>query len=159
WRRLPGPGSRRAGGHVPAPRERPFPARRRRPDRQARRRGECRSARSDRPRAPSAPREPGAGARMKPPRTELGRTALRPASALWGLVSGARNALYDRRWARVHRLAVPVISIGNITTGGTGKTPLVIHLARLLLRAGAAPLVLSRGYRSKGTGTRTVSDG
>lgn len=96
---------------------------------------------------------------MRPLRSELARTALRPASALWGLVAGAKNTLYDRRWARVFRLPVPVVSVGNITAGGTGKTPLIIHLARFLLSSGFSPLVLSRGYGSKGTGSRIVSDG
>lgn len=86
-------------------------------------------------------------------------TALRPVSSLYGLVTAARNRLYDRGVLRAHRLPVPVISIGNLTAGGTGKTPLTIHLARMLLAAGARPLVLSRGYGSEGTGTRIVSDG
>ena len=67
--------------------------------------------------------------------------------------------MYDRGIAPVGRLPVPVISIGNITAGGTGKTPLTIHLARRLLALGLNPLVLTRGYRSTGSGTRIVSDG
>lgn len=96
---------------------------------------------------------------MTSPPGEPLATVLRPVSALYGLVAGARNRLYDRGLLRAHRLGVPVISIGNITAGGTGKTPLTIHLARTLLAAGARPLVLSRGYRSQGSGTRVVSDG
>ena len=90
---------------------------------------------------------------------EFGRAAFLPVSFLWGAVSKSRNLLYDRGIARVQRLSVPVVSIGNITAGGTGKTPLTIHLARILLAAGERPLVLSRGYRSGGSGTRVVSDG
>lgn len=86
-------------------------------------------------------------------------TALRPVSSLYGLLAAARNRLYDRGVLRAHRLPVPVISVGNLTAGGTGKTPLTIHLARMLLDAGAKPLVLSRGYGSEGKGTRIVSDG
>jgi tetraacyldisaccharide 4'-kinase len=49
----------------------------------------------------------------------------------------------------VHRVPAPVISIGNITTGGTGKTPLVIDVARRLMAAGRKPAVVARGYRAK----------
>lgn len=96
---------------------------------------------------------------MTGPAQEPLATALRPVSSLYGLVAAARNRLYDRGVLRAHRLPVPVISIGNLTAGGTGKTPLTIHLGRALLAAGARPLVLSRGYRSEGSGTRIVSDG
>src|SRR6059036_3506775 len=96
---------------------------------------------------------------MRTPHGEIVRTALRPASALWSVVSRSRNLMYDRGIARVERIGAPVISVGNITVGGTGKTPLTIHLAQRLLENGLRPLVLSRGYGSQGYGTRVVSDG
>lgn len=96
---------------------------------------------------------------MKVPRNEVVRTALRPASAVWEVLSRSRNLMYDRGIARIRRLPVPVVSVGNITVGGTGKSPTTIELARRLIAAGLRPLVLSRGYGSKGYGTRVVSDG
>jgi tetraacyldisaccharide 4'-kinase len=60
-----------------------------------------------------------------------------------------RNRLFDVGLRRTHRLPVPVVSIGNITTGGTGKTPMVQWLADQLRRAGRQPAILSRGYRAK----------
>lgn len=59
----------------------------------------------------------------------------------------ARNFLYDRKILAAQRAGVPVISIGNITTGGTGKTPFTVMLARMLSRAGRRVAVVSRGYR------------
>ena len=60
-----------------------------------------------------------------------------------------RNLLFNRGWYPVHRARVPVISIGNITTGGTGKTPLVALICQLLHDATALrPGIVSRGYRS-----------
>ena len=61
-----------------------------------------------------------------------------------GRVVRARNARFDRTPAQ--RLRWPVVSIGNLSVGGAGKTPLVICLARLLQREGFGPDVLSRGY-------------
>jgi tetraacyldisaccharide 4'-kinase len=58
----------------------------------------------------------------------------------------ARNQLYAGGWLRQTRLPRPVISIGNLTLGGTGKTPLAIYLAELLGKLNAAPALLSRGY-------------
>lgn len=96
---------------------------------------------------------------VRAPRSEVLRTALRPASAVWGMVSRSRNLMYDRGIAPIRRLPVPVVSLGNITVGGTGKSPTTIDLARRLCASGLRPLVLSRGYASKGYGTRIVSDG
>ncbi len=58
----------------------------------------------------------------------------------------ARNGLYAQGLLHQHRLAKPVISIGNLTMGGSGKTPLVIHVARILAELGFVPAILSRGY-------------
>ena len=69
-----------------------------------------------------------------------------PLSWLYRLLSGWRNRLYDWRLLPVRRLPVPVIVVGNITVGGTGKTPLVIWLSLFLQRAGYRPGIVSRGY-------------
>ncbi len=61
-------------------------------------------------------------------------------------VVSARNALYDRRVLRVHDSPIPVVSVGNITVGGTGKTPFSAYLVSALLKAGHHPAVVMRGY-------------
>lgn len=81
------------------------------------------------------------------------RGALRGASVLYGAVVSLRNRRYDRSTSAVTRLPVPVISIGNITTGGTGKTPLVMEVVRRLCDRGLRPAVISRGYKAQAGGT------
>ncbi len=66
-----------------------------------------------------------------------------------------RNALYDHDLFKSQRLPRPVISVGNLTTGGTGKTPIVCWLATELIKAGHHPEVLMRGYKRSPAG---VSD-
>ncbi len=71
---------------------------------------------------------------------------LMPLGWIYRLISGARNRLYDLHLLASQRLPVPVIVVGNITVGGTGKTPLVIWLSLFLQRAGFRPGIISRGY-------------
>ena len=86
--------------------------------------------------------------------------ALAPLGIIYGAVTRARLALYRAGALSVHKLAVPVISVGNITTGGTGKTPLVEWLARAAAREGRRVCVLTRGYRRADARRRVVvSDG
>jgi tetraacyldisaccharide 4'-kinase len=66
------------------------------------------------------------------------------------LAVGVRNVLYDKGHLRSHKLPCPVISIGNLTAGGTGKTPLTLLLGRLLQEKGFRPAILSRGYGRQG---------
>ncbi len=73
---------------------------------------------------------------------------LRLPAALWGAVGGLRNRLYDAGWLPAHRLDLPVVSVGNLSVGGTGKTPMVVLVTRALLERGMRPGVLSRGYRA-----------
>ena len=76
------------------------------------------------------------------------RMALSIASLGYGLAIRIRNDLFERGWKSIHRAAVPVISVGNLTTGGTGKTPLVAMVCHLLQRSDLRPGIVSRGYRS-----------
>ncbi|EIM03985.1 tetraacyldisaccharide 4'-kinase, partial [Rhodanobacter denitrificans] len=69
-----------------------------------------------------------------------------PLAALYGGAVSLRGALYRRGWLRSVRLPVPVVVVGNITAGGTGKTPLTIALAEALRERGYRPGVVSRGY-------------
>ncbi len=71
----------------------------------------------------------------------------------------ARAWLYERGWLKQKHLSAPVISIGNLTVGGTGKTPCVAWLANWLQAEGYAVAILSRGYKRTSTGRVEVSDG
>ena len=68
------------------------------------------------------------------------------------VISGIRNQLFDRGLRSITSAGVPVISIGNITTGGTGKTPLVATVVRYLQQMNRQPGIVSRGYRSDASG-------
>ena len=72
---------------------------------------------------------------------------LLPFSALYGGVVAVRNAGYDSGFFKVKRLPRPVVSVGNISVGGSGKTPFVMLLLEKLMAMGKRPAVLSRGYR------------
>jgi tetraacyldisaccharide 4'-kinase len=81
-------------------------------------------------------------------------------SLVYGSLMGFRSLLYRFGLLRARRLPCPVVSVGNITVGGTGKTPAVVALAKHFRGKGCHPAVLSRGYGGKGKGAaRVVSDG
>ena len=85
----------------------------------------------------------------------LAQPAALPASWAYGTAVGVRNWLYQKGTFPVKSLPVPVVSVGNITVGGSGKTPMVAHIAGLLLARGRAVGVISRGYR-RASASRTV---
>src|SRR5512133_3883168 len=76
------------------------------------------------------------------------RAVLSAAEPIYRTAVSARNTLYDRGLLAQHRLGRAVISVGNITTGGTGKTPIVRWLAEQLRDKGLHPAILMRGYKS-----------
>lgn len=76
----------------------------------------------------------------------LRRILLLPFSFLYGLVIWTRNKLYDWGVFRTSSPPVPVVSVGNLSVGGTGKTPMTEYLLRYLQEKGASPAYLSRGY-------------
>jgi tetraacyldisaccharide 4'-kinase len=83
-----------------------------------------------------------------------------PSSSPWQLLYGGAHRL-RRQWyrTRAQRLPRPVVSVGNLHWGGSGKTPLVAAIAAHLRDRGAAVCILSRGYASQGRGVRVVSTG
>lgn len=91
---------------------------------------------------------------------QLLNSLLHPVSAVYKLAALSRLMAYKHRVLRPKELSVPVISIGNLTVGGTGKTPIIIDLARDLSQAGMKVGILSRGYkRLSSQATTVVSDG
>lgn len=74
------------------------------------------------------------------------RTGLRIAEVPYGWAMSRRNRRYDREQATIHHLDVPVISVGNLTLGGTGKTPMVQWLARYFRAHEVRVAIVSRGY-------------
>ena len=85
---------------------------------------------------------------------------LRLASAAYWVGATARGAAYDIGALPARRVDCPVVSVGNLTVGGTGKTPMAMEVARLLTETGLRPAIVSRGYRrSRSAGVTIVSDG
>lgn len=82
-----------------------------------------------------------------------------PFSLLYGMVILVRNFLYNRKIILSVKVSAKVISVGNISVGGTGKTPLVKKLASILSQNGYRVAVVSRGYGGQEKGTICVSDG
>jgi tetraacyldisaccharide 4'-kinase len=78
---------------------------------------------------------------------------------LYELGVRSRIALYDNHFLKTHRLNAPVISVGNLTVGGTGKTPCVAFLANFLRAEGYSVAILSRGYKRATEGRVEVSNG
>ena len=100
----------------------------------------------------------GEGARLEDPRlvekiwygrgimAGLTRTALVPLERVYGAVVGARDILYDAGLLRTYETVLPVVSIGNVTVGGTGKTPIAAWVAQGLAAREARPAIVMRGY-------------
>lgn len=86
------------------------------------------------------------------------RWLLLPFAIIYYAIIFLRRSLYQYKIFKVHKFPVPVIVIGNITVGGTGKTPLTIWLANYLLTLGFKPGIVSRGYGGKYSGVLAVEE-
>jgi len=84
---------------------------------------------------------------------------LRPFALIYLSVAQLRNALFDRKLFKSWRSPIPVVSIGNLSAGGTGKTPLVDLVVKYYLSIGCKPAIISRGYQRESKGVQLVSDG
>jgi tetraacyldisaccharide 4'-kinase len=80
-------------------------------------------------------------------------------SSIFGVGVRARNALYDRGIARARKLQGPVVSVGNLSVGGSGKTPFVLLLSELIEARGVKFDILSRGYGRRTSGVARVDPG
>lgn len=82
---------------------------------------------------------------------------LRCLSAVYGAVAVVRGWLYDHNILRSYKSSLPVVSIGNVTAGGNGKTPLCLYVANELAKRGFKPAILSRGYGGSNRGPHRVT--
>jgi tetraacyldisaccharide 4'-kinase len=80
------------------------------------------------------------------PDARLARLALLPVSGLWRLAMDTRRLAYRQGWFTVHDLPLPSVAVGNLTVGGSGKTPIAIWIARHYVARGLRPGILLRGY-------------
>jgi tetraacyldisaccharide 4'-kinase len=87
------------------------------------------------------------------PRAAILRIALRVASIFYALGVRSRNWAFDHGWKKIERAPLPVISLGNVTAGGTGKTPLAAFVARRLRERGLRVCFISRGFGAGEKGT------
>lgn len=85
------------------------------------------------------------------------KTLLFPFAVIYGWITDLRNTLYERGVKPSVKFSIPVISVGNLTVGGTGKTPMIEHLVRLLSPS-FQTATLSRGYGRKTKGFRLATD-
>ena len=88
--------------------------------------------------------------------SSLARPWLLPLVPVYGAVLGAKAWMQERGWLRRRRLGRPVISVGSVSAGGAGKTPVVLLLAELLGQAGCSVRILSRGYGRASTAVERV---
>ena len=91
-----------------------------------------------------------AAALTRQPPAPLAAAVLGPIAALWWVSAKLRRAAHEAGFLAGRRLSLPVISVGNLTAGGTGKTPAVAWIVERLAERGCASAVLTRGYRRKG---------
>ncbi|MBI3866748.1 MAG: tetraacyldisaccharide 4'-kinase [Planctomycetia bacterium] len=96
-----------------------------------------------------------ASGRSRGPTAFVIRNVLTIPSIIYGWAASVRNTAFDRGMRRVHRATVPVVSIGNLTAGGTGKTPVAAYLARWFGERGVRVCFVSRGY---GAATNAPND-
>ena len=87
------------------------------------------------------------------------RFLLLPLAAIYGVITTLRNFCYDYGLLKISKVSIPVISVGNITVGGTGKTPMTIYLAEAAKARGLNPGIMSRGYGRNSQGLQIVHDG
>ena len=87
------------------------------------------------------------------------RLLLYPLSFIYGFVTQVRNLFFDAGIFRIQQFPIPVISVGNISAGGTGKTPMTMWLINLLEDEFNKIAIVSRGYKRKTKGMVVVSDG
>lgn len=90
-------------------------------------------------------------------RSPIARTLLQPLGLLYGIGMRLRTAFYASGLLRSRRLPGAVISVGNLTAGGTGKTPMVLWIAEQLSAEGHRPAILTRGYRGLGQNDATAA--
>jgi tetraacyldisaccharide 4'-kinase len=87
------------------------------------------------------------------------RILLIPISLIYFIIIYIRNLFYNNNIFKSYKISKPVISVGNISTGGTGKSPFVIFLAKYLLENNFNPAIVSRGYKRKSNAIETVFNG